>query len=177
MDETSGEAWYAGKGSTGPRTAEAKARAARNAVKHGLRAKKYVFTDENADAFHEYRLELMNELAPQGTLEIAERTPAPDPDRSADHADPARSHARFRLNTIGNHAPIDLDRFIVLLEKALGKPAIRKNAPAPAADVIATFADVSDLKQDTGFRPSTPLATGIGRFLTWYKEFYWSGVP
>jgi len=69
MDETSGEAWYPGKGSTGPRTAEGKDRVARNAVKHGLCAKKYVFTDEDADAFHEYRIELMNELAPLGSLE------------------------------------------------------------------------------------------------------------
>ena len=74
MDENSGAekngaAWYTGKGSTGPRTAEGKARVARNALKHGFRAKKYVLLDEDADGFHEYRIELMNELAPLGSVE------------------------------------------------------------------------------------------------------------
>jgi hypothetical protein len=64
------EAVRAGRGG-GPKTEEGKARSSRNALKHGLRAVKHVFSDEDADQFQEYRIELMNELRPVGTVETA----------------------------------------------------------------------------------------------------------
>jgi len=71
MHDHHGDGHYPGKGSTGPKTPEGKARAARNALKHGLRAQRFVQLDEDEGAFREYRIELIHELAPVGTLETA----------------------------------------------------------------------------------------------------------
>ena len=62
-----------------------------------------------------------------------------------------------------------------LLEQAIGKKAIRELMPMQPGDVPATFADVDDLMRDVGFKPSTPIAEGIARFIAWYKEYHRAG--
>ncbi len=108
----------------------------------------------------------------EGVIRTADRLPEPDPDWSADAPDPGGSYAPFRLYNIGNHSPVELTDFIATLENALGIEAIKQPMPLQPGDVPATYADVADLQRDTGFSPDTPIATGIERFVHWYREYY-----
>lgn len=78
----------------------------------------------------------------------------------------------YKIYNIGNNQPVQLLRYVQVLEAAIGVKAIREMAPAQLGDVHRTFADVSDLVRDTGFTPSTSLETGIGKFIDWYKNYY-----
>lgn len=108
----------------------------------------------------------------EGVIRVTDRIPAPDPDWNSDQPDSASSLAPYRLYNIGNNNPVELERFIGILEKELGKNAYRNLLPLQPGDVPMTFANIDDLMRDTGFRPSTPLETGIARFVDWYKAFY-----
>ena len=89
--------------------------------------------------------------------------------------DPASSSAPWRIYNIGNHDTVALGDFIGILEKALGKKAIREYLPMQPGDVESTWADVVDLKNDFDFNPHTPLETGIERYVAWYRKYY--GIP
>jgi len=73
---------------------------------------------------------------------------------------------------IGNGDPVRLLAFIEAIEASIGKPAIRNYLPMQPGDVPATFADTSLLGRLTGFQPATPVASGVDRFVTWYREYY-----
>ncbi|MGE0157691.1 MAG: capsular biosynthesis protein CpsI, partial [Geobacter sp.] len=68
--------------------------------------------------------------------------------------------------------PVELLRFIEVLEQCLGKKAQKNFLPMQPGDVPATFADLDDLMTDTGFRPSTSIEEGLGRFVAWYRGYY-----
>ena len=85
---------------------------------------------------------------------------------------PSTSTAPWRIYNIGNNNTVELGTFISTLEDALGKKAIRSLMPMQPGDVEATWADVSDLIADTGFRPQTSVEYGVGQFVKWYKEYY-----
>lgn len=89
--------------------------------------------------------------------------------------DPSTSNAPYRLYNIGNHQPIELMTFIETIENALGMKAIKNMLPMQAGDVVATFAETSDLRKAFGFEPSTSLIAGIESFVAWYVEYYGSG--
>ena len=108
----------------------------------------------------------------QGVVRTADRIAAPDPAWNAAAPDPGISPAPYRVYNIGNHTPVELDRFIALIEENLGRKAIRNLLPMQPGDVPATCADVQDLERDVGFAPATPLETGIARFVEWYREYY-----
>ena len=78
----------------------------------------------------------------------------------------------YKLYNIGNHEPVELLEFIAMLEKYLGKKAQKRMLPMQPGDVPATFADVEDLRRETGFRPRTSIDEGIRRFTEWYREYY-----
>jgi UDP-glucuronate 4-epimerase len=80
--------------------------------------------------------------------------------------------APYRIYNIGNHQPVELLRFIEILEECLGKKAVKNFLPLQPGDVPTTFADVEDLMEDTGFCPDTPIETGISRFVDWYRSYY-----
>jgi UDP-glucuronate 4-epimerase len=80
--------------------------------------------------------------------------------------------APYRLYNIGNHQPVALKRFIEVIEQALGKTAQKNFLPMQPGDVPTTYADVDDLMRDVGFRPTTPIETGIERFVQWYRSYY-----
>lgn len=82
------------------------------------------------------------------------------------------SQAPYRLYNIGNHQPVSLLRFIEVIEQALGKTAQKNFLPMQPGDVPTTYADVDDLMRDVGFQPSTPIDTGIARFVEWYRSYY-----
>jgi UDP-glucuronate 4-epimerase len=84
----------------------------------------------------------------------------------------SRGPAPFRLFNIGNNRPVELGRFIQVLEEALGVQARKEYLPMQAGDVEVTCADVSDLMAEVGFSPSTPLEEGLARFVAWYLDYY-----
>lgn len=108
----------------------------------------------------------------EGVARVMARVPAPDPAWDPAAPNPASSSAPWRIYNIGNNHAVELGEFIDTLEKALGRKAVRNLLPMQPGDVEATWADVDDLVRDTGFSPSTPLETGIGRFVDWYKTYY-----
>lgn len=80
--------------------------------------------------------------------------------------------APYRIVNIGGGNPVDLLSFISAIEASLGKQAVRNYLPMQQGDVPATFADASLLERLTGYRPTTPIAVGIDRFVAWYREYY-----
>jgi UDP-glucuronate 4-epimerase len=107
----------------------------------------------------------------EGTVRVMDRIPSPDPDFRADAPDPGTSYAPYRVYNIGNHQPVELMTFIKTIEDALGQEAKKNFLPMQPGDVVATYADVEDLRRDVGFEPKTPLADGIARWVAWYREY------
>jgi UDP-glucuronate 4-epimerase len=93
-------------------------------------------------------------------------------DWSGKSPDSGTSQAPYRLYNIGNNNPVHLLTFIEILEKCLGKEAIKNLLPLQPGDVPDTYADVSDLVNDLGYKPTTLLETGISNFVEWYRSFY-----
>ena len=108
----------------------------------------------------------------EGVLRVLDRIPQPDANWSGEAPDPACSRAPYRLYNIGNHQPIDLLRFIEVLEQCLGQTAEKHLLPMQSGDVPDTYADVEALIADTGYRPNTPIEVGIARFVEWYRSYY-----
>ena len=108
----------------------------------------------------------------EGVVRASERIAQPNPQWSGDHPDPATSKAPFRIYNIGNNAPVELLRYIEVLEECLGVKAQRNLLPLQAGDVPDTYADVDDLVRDVGYKPATPVEVGVRRFVEWYREYY-----
>ncbi len=108
----------------------------------------------------------------EGVVRVMDRIPAPDAGWSGESPDTATSYAPYRLYNIGNNNPVELLRFIGVLEDCLGKKAEKNLLPMQPGDVPATYADVDDLTKDVGFRPSTPLEEGLRKFVDWYRGYY-----
>jgi UDP-glucuronate 4-epimerase len=86
--------------------------------------------------------------------------------------DPGTSFAPYRIFNIGNNKPVELLRFIEIIEEKLGKKAVKNLLPIQDGDVPETFANVDDLMNAVDFKPSTQIETGIGNFVDWYLEYY-----
>jgi len=108
----------------------------------------------------------------EGVIRVSEKVPQGNQAWSGASPDPGTSYAPYKIYNIGNNSPVELLRFIEVLEDALGKKAQKNMLPIQAGDVPATFADVDDLIADVGFKPATSIEDGIGRFVAWYREFY-----
>ena len=108
----------------------------------------------------------------EGVVRVIDHPPAGNPDWSGKQPDPGSSRAPYKIYNIGNNNPVKLMDFITAIEKALGKEAKKNLLPLQPGDVPATYADVSDLIEDLGYKPATPIQEGIDRFVRWYKEFY-----
>lgn len=108
----------------------------------------------------------------EGVVRVLDSVARPNPDWSGQTPDPGSSAAPYRLYNIGNTQPVELLDFIAVLEECLGRPAEKDFQPLQAGDVPETWADVDDLVQAVGFRPSTPLREGIARFVEWYRAYY-----
>jgi UDP-glucuronate 4-epimerase len=112
-----------------------------------------------------------------GIVGVLDRVPAADPTWRGDAPDPATSAAPFRLYNIGNNRPVELLRYIELIEQCLDRKAIHNLLPLQVGDVPDTWADIEDLQRDTGYAPSTPVEVGIERFVRWYLEYYPGAAP
>jgi UDP-glucuronate 4-epimerase len=108
----------------------------------------------------------------ESIVRIVPRAPVPNPKWDGASPDPATSAAPWRIYNIGNNNPVELMELIRLIEDAVGKKAVMEMLPLQAGDVSITYADVDDLKRDVGFRPSMPIATGVKRFIDWYRDYH-----
>lgn len=106
----------------------------------------------------------------EGVIRACDRPAQPNPDWDAFNPDPATSDAPYRIYNIGNNNPVKLTEYIEALEESLGRKAIRNLLPLQAGDVPDTFADVSDLVNDLGYKPQTSVREGVANFVAWYLE-------
>ena len=107
-----------------------------------------------------------------GVIASSDDIAAPDPDWKSERPDPASSNAPYRVFNIGNNGPVQLLDYIDAIETAVGRKAIRNLLPRNAEDALDTYADVSALAARVGYRPGTPVNTGVGHFVRWYREYY-----
>jgi UDP-glucuronate 4-epimerase len=108
----------------------------------------------------------------EGVVRVMGRLPEPNPSWSGDDPDPGTSYTNYKIYNIGNNHPVELMEFIEVIEKVLDKEAKKEFLDLQLGDVPATYADVDDLIKDVGFKPGTPIETGIKRFVGWFKEYY-----
>ena len=108
----------------------------------------------------------------EGVVRVMDKIPQPNPEWDKKNPDPGSSYAPYKLYNIGNHNPVELIKFIEILENNIGKKAQKNMLPMQQGDVPTTYADVDDLMQDVGFKPSTPLEKGLKKFVEWYRDYY-----
>jgi len=108
----------------------------------------------------------------EGVIRTLDRVPDGDPAFDPLQPNPGSSAAPYRVYNIGNNQPVELARYIEVLEQKLGRSAEKILLPLQPGDVPDTYADVAELSHDTGYTPSTPVEVGIGRFVDWYRAFY-----
>jgi len=108
----------------------------------------------------------------EGVVRCLDKVAQPNPEWDSDDPDPGTSFAPYRLYNIGNQGPIELMRYIEIVEECLGKKAEKNLLPMQAGDVPDTWADVEALAEDVGYRPETPVEEGVKRFVDWYLSYY-----
>jgi UDP-glucuronate 4-epimerase len=122
---------------------------------HGKMRRDFTFVDDVAEA----------------VVRLVPRPAKSNPAWSGDAPDPASSLAPWRVYNIGNSQPVEVTEVVRLIEERLGKRAVREMLPMQPGDVPETCADVAALEREVGFRPKTPIAEGIGRFLDWLLKY------
>ncbi|HEX9139390.1 MAG TPA: NAD-dependent epimerase [Steroidobacteraceae bacterium] len=108
----------------------------------------------------------------EGVVRVTDQIATADPAWDSAHPDPARSRFPYRLFNIGSNRPIQLMRYVELLEQCLGRKAKKLMLPMQTGDVADTFADVSDLVAAVGYRPDTPIEVGVRNFVDWFCAYY-----
>jgi UDP-glucuronate 4-epimerase len=108
----------------------------------------------------------------EGVVRASERIAQPDPNWNSSSPDPSSSSAPFRVYNIGNNEPVQLMRYIEVIEECLGRRAQKNFLPMQPGDVPETFADIDDLVRDVGYRPATPIETGVKNFVDWFCRYY-----
>lgn len=108
----------------------------------------------------------------EGITKLIPTVPTPNKDWSGFAPDPASSFAPYRIYNIGNNKPVELMRFVEIIEEKIGKKAIKNLLPLQEGDVPETYADIDTLTQAVGFKPSTSIEEGIGNFVEWYKHYH-----
>jgi UDP-glucuronate 4-epimerase len=107
-----------------------------------------------------------------GVIRVMEKIPQPNPDWDRANPDPGSSYAPYKLYNIGNNKPVELTKFIEILESNLGRKAVKNMLPMQAGDVPITYADIDDFVRDIGFQPVTTIEEGIKKFVAWYRSYY-----
>ncbi|MEE4331598.1 MAG: NAD-dependent epimerase [Wenzhouxiangella sp.] len=108
----------------------------------------------------------------EGVVRVLVRPARGNPDWRGDEPDPSSSAAPYRLFNIGNEQPVELLRYIEVLEDCLGRKATMEMLPLQPGDVPDTEADVSALHSAVGYRPTVPVEVGVSRFVDWYRDYY-----
>lgn len=107
----------------------------------------------------------------EGVIRVMYKPPQSDSSKSVNNSAVSSSKVPFKIYNIGCNSPVELTTFIKVIEKALGKTAQKNFLPMQPGDVLLTYADVDDLVEDMGFKPTTPIDVGIEHFVRWYREF------
>ena len=108
----------------------------------------------------------------EGVIRTVDHVAPPNPDWNGNKPDPATSKAPYRIYNIGSNNPVELLRYIEVLEECLGKKAIKNLLPMQPGDVPDTYADVDALIEDVDYKPTTPIEVGIENFVKWYRDYY-----
>ena len=111
----------------------------------------------------------------EGVFRVMAKLATPNSNWRGDDPDPGTSYAPYKIYNIGNNQPVDLLEFIGVIENVLGRKAHKEFLELQPGDVPATYADVDDLTADVGFKPATPITTGIEKFIEWYRGYYGVG--
>ena len=136
---------------------------------------KHILAGEPIDVFnygnHRRDFTYIDDIV-EGVVRVIDNVAAPNPDWNGDRPDSATSSAPYRLYNIGNNQPVELMHYIEVLENCLGKKAEKNLLPLQPGDVPATYADVSDLVRDVGYKPDMSVEQGIASFVEWYRGYY-----
>jgi UDP-glucuronate 4-epimerase len=108
----------------------------------------------------------------EGVLRTLDNPASVNPQWQGDAPDPATSNAPYRIYNIGNEQPVELLRYIEVLEECLGRKARMEMLPLQAGDVPDTEADVSELIRAVDYRPKVSVEEGVSRFVSWYRAYY-----
>ena len=108
----------------------------------------------------------------EGVVRVIDNVAAPNPEWSGDEPDSASSKGPYRLYNIGNNQPVELMHYIEVLENCLGKKAEKNLLPLQPGDVPDTYADVSDLVRDVGYKPDMSVEQGVANFVEWYRDYF-----
>lgn len=108
----------------------------------------------------------------EGVARLLPHVAQPNAQWSGDNPDTASSYAPYRLYNIGNNSPVKLLDFVEAIEESLGVKAEKNFMPLQDGDVVATYADVTDLMEEVGFKPATDLKVGVQNFVDWYRDYY-----
>lgn len=133
-----------------------------------------ILEDRPIDVFNHGKMQrdftFVDDIA-EGTVRVLDRIPAGDPQFSTSDPNPGSSDAPYNVYNIGNHKPVALLTFIKTIEDALGMEARKNFLPMQPGDVVATYANIEDLRRDVGFQPQTPLDAGIAKWVEWYRDY------
>jgi len=133
-----------------------------------------ILEDRPIDVFNHGKMQrdftYIDDIA-QGTVRVLDRIATSNPSFTTDAPDPGTSYAPYRIYNIGNHQPVELITFIKTIETCLDREARKNYLPMQLGDVIATYADVDDLKRDISFEPKIDLTTGIANWVAWYRNY------
>jgi UDP-glucuronate 4-epimerase len=108
----------------------------------------------------------------EALVRLVDTIASPNPDYDPLKPDPGSSQAPYRVYNIGNNQPVELKRFIEVLEQCIGHEAKKNFLDLQPGDVEETYADVSDLERMIDFRPATSIETGIAKFVNWYRAYH-----
>ena len=108
----------------------------------------------------------------EGVIRVLDRPAPPNPDWRGAQPDPGSSAAPWRVYNIGNNSPVELMDYIGAIEKALDRPAEMEMLPLQPGDVPDTYADVTDLVEQFGYKPATPVEQGVANFVAWYRDYF-----
>ena len=108
----------------------------------------------------------------EGIVRVMHHVPQKNNQWQQSKSEVSASSAPYKIYNIGNNSPVMLSEFIEAIENELGKTAIKELLPIQPGDVPATYADVSDLVRDVGYKPNTTVKEGVQKFISWYKKYY-----
>jgi len=108
----------------------------------------------------------------EGVVRTLDQPPSANPSWNGDAPDPASSNAPYRIYNIGNEQPVELLRYIEVLEQCLGRKARMEMLPLQAGDVPDTEADMSELVGAVNYRPTVSVEEGVGNFVRWYRDYH-----
>jgi len=136
---------------------------------------KAILENRPIEVFNEGRMQrdftYIDDIA-EGVVRVLDKSASADDGFDAADPDPSRSSAPYRLFNIGNQGPVQLMDFVAAIERAVGRTAEKLYRPMQPGDVPATYANVEALTAWTGFKPGTPIDTGVARFVAWYRDYY-----